>query len=358
MTLTNEESVVLQDGDVLEVGASPEALYSLFEKLGWSDGLPIVPPTPERVRWMLSGTKLPPDQIIARLPPRFGMATVEKIAINAVIAGGKPEYLPVIIAAVEAMAQPQYNLAAIQATTHPATPLLLVNGPIRQRINLNSRAGVFGPGWRANATIGRAIRLILLNIGGGIPGITDQSTMGSPAKYTYCMAENEEENPWTPFHVERGFDATTSTVTVFGAEPPHNLNDHVSDNPKALLTVMADGMAKLGTNNTYATLVTEMLLVLGPEHAATIAQAGWTKDDIRYFLYESARQSMKRIKIGGMWGMHRWPRWFEALDDDALVPVVSTPQRIFIVVAGGKGKHSAVIPTAGTTQSATAVISD
>jgi len=342
----------------IEVENSPEELAEIFERFGWGDGLPVVAPTPERVKRMLTGTRRSPDEEIARLPPRYGKATVEKIAINAVVAGCRPEYLPVVIAVVEAMTQPQFNLVAIQATTHPAAPLAVVNGPIRQKIGLNCGAGMFGPGWRANATIGRAIRLILLNIGGGTPGVADRSTMGSPAKYTYCIGENQEESPWTAHHVEGGANAGTSTVTVFGAEAPHNVNDHVSTSPDALLTVVADGMAKLGSNNTYAARITEMLLVLCPEHAATIARAGWTKEDVRHYLYDQARQPMKRLKIGGMWGMQQWPRWFDALSNDAMVPIVATPQRIVIIVAGGPGKHSAVIPTSGTTQSAVAAIED
>jgi hypothetical protein len=187
---------------------------------GWSDGLPIIPPTPDRVQHMLEGTRRGPQSLIGRIPPRWGDATVEKVAVNAVMAGCLPAYMPVLTTAIEAMLAPEFNLYGIQATTHPVAPLLILNGPLARQLDVNNSYNVYGPGWRANATIGRAIRLLLLNVGGGIPGKGDRSTQGSPAKFAFCIAENETRNPWLPLHVERGFDAGTSTVTVWGGRVP------------------------------------------------------------------------------------------------------------------------------------------
>ncbi|MCH9018349.1 MAG: hypothetical protein IIB89_11395, partial [Chloroflexi bacterium] len=180
-----------------------EAVQRMYLERGWTDGLPVVPPTPERVETMLAAAGLPPGDVLAELPPTWGAATVEKLAVNAVMAGCLPEYLPVLIAAVEAISDPVFNLYAIQATTHPCAPLMIINGPIRSALGLNSSSGAYGPGWRANATIGRALRLVLLNVGGAHPGVGDMSTQGAPSKFSYCVAENEEENPWQPLHVDR-----------------------------------------------------------------------------------------------------------------------------------------------------------
>src|SRR5215475_2328242 len=197
-----------------------DALES-FHARRLSDGLPFVLPTQERVQAMIAG------EVIAIVPPRWAEATVENIAINAVMAGCRPQYMPVLIAALQAVADPAFGLYSVQATTHPCAVLMLVSGPIVDELGLNFRHGAFGPGFRANATAGRAMRLILMNIGGGIPGHGDQATHGSPAKFSYCVAENEAATPWEPFRVARGFARTDSTVTVFSGEGPHNVNDHV-----------------------------------------------------------------------------------------------------------------------------------
>ncbi|MER3419161.1 MAG: hypothetical protein C4290_00950 [Chloroflexota bacterium] len=183
------------------------------------------------------------------LPPRQGEATVERIAINAVMAGCRPEYLPVVIAAVEAMADPDFNLDGVQATTHPVAPLVIVNGPAARELGINCGYNCYGQGTRANATIGRAIRLILMNIGGGLPGTGDRSTQGSPAKYSYCVAENEDANPWEPLHVERGYSRDTSTVTVIGCEGPHNIQEHYSNTGEGILLTITGAMGQAGSNN-------------------------------------------------------------------------------------------------------------
>ena len=188
------------------LNAELDAIEYYFEQ-GVTDGLPVVPPTEERMRTMLAATSRTADEVVALVPPNFGEASVEKIAVNAVMAGCKPTFLPVVIAGVQAMCDERANLHGVQGTTHTATPLFIVNGPIRQQLDINCAAGVFGSGWRANATIGRALRLIMINIGGAHPGEIDKSTMGHPGKYTYCIGEYEEQNPWDPLHVEHGLRA-------------------------------------------------------------------------------------------------------------------------------------------------------
>src|ERR1700754_4293454 len=205
----------------------------------WSDGLPVVVPTPEKVAAIVDVLGGDPEQLVARIPPRWGSLTTELLAVNMVMAGCKPEYAPVVRAAVLALCDPRFNLNGIQATTHVVAPLLVVNGPIAREIGMNPGGNVFGSGNRANATIGRALRLILLSVGGGIPGDLDKSTLGHPGKYTYCIAENEEASPWAPYHVERGYAPEDSTVLVIGAEAPHSVTNHISDDPQGILDSIA-----------------------------------------------------------------------------------------------------------------------
>ena len=315
-----------------------EAVQDLYLERGWSDGLPITPPTPERVEAMLSAVSLGPQQVVAQLPPNWGDATVERLAINAVMAGCRPDYLPVIIAAVSAMSDPAFNLYAIQATTHSCAPLLIINGPIREQLGLNSSSGAYGPGWRPNATIGRAVRLALLNIGGGYPGVGDMSTQGAPSKYTYCIAENEEANPWEPLHVERGYSPSQSTVTVLGGEPPHNINDHTGATAEEILTIIAGAMAVTGANNAYTG--GETLLALGPEHAATMAADGFDKTAVCAWLSQRARVPLERYTEATM--LERFGQI-----PDGPVPMVAKPEDLTIIVLGGPGKHSSWIPTFG-----------
>ena len=271
---------------------------------------------------------------------------MEKIAINSVLAGCLPAYLPVVVAAVRAMTQPSLNLNGMQCSTHLATPLVIVNGPIRQAIGINSGANVFGQGWRANATIGRAVKLILTNVGRAIPGVTDKATLGHPGKFTYCIGENEEESPWEPLHVERGLGRAQSAVTVFGCEAPHNINNQASTNAGDLCFTIADTMAILGTNMFYAQ--GEVLVVLCPSHAETIARDGWSKQHVKEYLYEKARKPVRLLRLGGLYGreVHRnfWPRWVSREADDEMVPIVRRPGEITVVVAGGAGRHSAFLP--------------
>jgi hypothetical protein len=329
---------------VIELPDTLEAVEAHFRGQGWTDGLPIVPPTPARVERMLGGIDADPDHVVGKIPPLWAEASVEKIAINAVMAGCEPEAMPVLVTALEAMLDPAFNLYGVQATTHPVAPLAIVHGPAAIRLGMHAGPGVFGPGNRANATLGRAIRLCLWNLGGARPGRGDMATQGSPAKYTYAIAEREETSPWGPLHASLGVDARESAVTVFGGEAPHNVNDHVSQRAPNLLTVIADTAATLGSNVGWYFSQSQLLLVLGPEHAATIAADGFTRADVQRYVYEHARLPLHRLRQGGMWGIHDWPRWMETADDHALLPVVPGPDDVYVMVAGGSGKHSTVVP--------------
>jgi hypothetical protein len=321
----------------LLVDDSLEVINNLFVEKGWCDGLPIIPPTELAVEKMLTGTKRDPMEIVAAIPPTWGEATVEKIAINTVMAGCLPEYMPIIITALEAMTEDRFRLAEIQPTTHPVAPLIVVNGPIRKKLNINSRAGAFGPCWRANATIGRAIRLILLNIGGAFPGKFDMSTQGQPSKYTYCIAENEEDSPWEPLHVEKGFEASTSTITVIAAENPHNINEHVAISGEELLTSISNSVMTMGSNNVLFQEGTPVI-ALCPEHAATIAADGFSKNDVRNYIYEKSKIPLKRFY------KRQIEKYYSGWDENALIPITAHKEDLIIIVIGGTGKHSAYLP--------------
>lgn len=304
---------------------------------GLTDGLPVVPPTEARVRAMLDATPRPADDLVARVPPNFGAATVEKIAVNAVMAGCRPDYLPVVIAGVQAMCDERANLHGVQGTTHTATPLFIVNGPIRGRLDVNCAAGVFGSGWRANATIGRALRLIMLNLGGARPGEIDKSTMGHPGKYTYCIGEYEEENPWEPLHVEHGFAAAQSTVSVYCCDAPQCVSNHGSRSAAGILDTIGASMAVGWSDKTY--LAGNHLIVLGPEHARSLAHDGLSKADVKRYLFEHVRRPLRELLPGtdGSEGLNRdrLPDWLDATDDTTQVPKVASADDIILVVAGG-----------------------
>ncbi|HEU5323035.1 MAG TPA: hypothetical protein VFX28_19675, partial [Methylomirabilota bacterium] len=320
----------------IEVEDTPEALLAAFVERQWCDGLPIVPPTEDRVQAMLGGRD--PERSPGALPPLWRQATLDKLAVNAVMAGCTPADFPVVLAAVEAMLDPAFNLYGVQATTHPVAPLLIVHGPYGREIGVHAGSGCFGPGFRANATIGRAVRLVLLNVGGAWPGRYDMATQGSPAKYAYCIGENAAASPWGPLQ-------DGDAVTVFGGEAPHNVNDHVSTTASGILTTVAHTAVSLGSNVGWYLAQSQLLVVLGPEHARTIAEDGFTRPDVQRFVYEHARLPLGTLRLGGMWGMQDWPRWMTAVTDPAtLLPQVPSPDDVFVLVAGGSGKHSAVVP--------------
>ncbi len=229
----------------IEASSVAELLTRSYEhayEQGWTDGLPIIPATPEGVERFVAASGRQADDVVAILPPRKGRATVEVIAVNAIMAGCRPEYMPVVIAAVEAVADPGYPLELMQVTTNPMTPFLLVNGPVRNRLEINYGTGCLGPGWRANSTIGRALRLVLINAGGALPGVYSKTSFGSPLRYSYICGENEEENPWEPFHVTRGCERNDSTVTAFKASNFCNISGGEGVGPDEILRQIATNM--------------------------------------------------------------------------------------------------------------------
>ena len=326
----------------LQVEDSFEAVNDPLYRLGHTDGLPVVPPTAERVERMLAGYS--PQEVIAELPPQMAEATVEKIAINAVMAGCLPEYLPVVIAAVSAVADRRFNAPTVQATTNAAAVLLVINGPIRERLEINGGHGALGPGRRSNAAIGRALRLVLLNVGGSSPGAVSKSTLGSPGRYTMCLGENQEALPeasWEPLHVERGFPPDTSTVTAVCAAGTFNIFDNGSQTARDLLTTIVGSMRSLGSNN--VDLQGETCLILCPEHAQMLAGGGLSKSQVREVLFEQTAIPVASVSTGVVAKMRRKDR----PEVNGLLYLTPTPDEIILVVAGGEGGHSAWVPTMG-----------
>jgi hypothetical protein len=336
------------------VPADLEAFQDEMERRGWGDGLPQVPPTPERVGAMVAASGRPPGEVVAVLPPAWAEATVEKVAVNAVLAGCRPQHLPVVLAAIRAAAQEPFNLSAIQTTTHPCAVLVLVSGPVAARLGVNGGYGAFGPGTRANAVIGRAVRLVLMNVGGARPGVLDRATQGTPAKYTYCVAENEAASPWEPLRVSLGFGLDDSVVTVVAGEGPHNVNDHGSTTAAGLLTQIAGTLAIPGSNNAY--MRGDSYLFLGPEHARQLAAEGLGRADVQRLLFERARIPRERFGPaqlahieGGLGPAER------DLAREALA-VGRGPEDLRVLVTGGDGRHSCWVPTFGMTRSCSVVV--
>ena len=311
----------------------------------WSDGLPVVAPTPEKIAAVVTALGGDPQLVECRVPPRMGGLTREALAINIVLAGAKPGYAPVIRAALRAMAEPQLNLNALQASTHMAAPLVIVNGPIRNEIGMNSGCNLFGPGNRANATIGRAIRLVMMSVGGGIAGELDKATLGHPGKYTYCIAENEEESPWAPYHVEHGYAPEDSTVFVIPAEAPHSVTNHVADDPEGILDSIASAMSTIAHNTAVAGGA--CAVVIGVEHAKMIASHGWKRSDVRSYLHTYAGNMFGALSFNHRYGKvynRSLPLWCRR-EPDSKIPIVERPDDIHLFVAGGAaGRFSAFIP--------------
>ncbi len=341
----SDELVVRIDGDEHEAA---EQLLAW----GWTDGLPIVVPTVARVEWMCAGSPHAPDDVLGHIAPRGAPLTRRHLAANAVMAGCLPEYMPVLEAAVAAMQEGMFNLFGMQTTTHPCALLVIVHGELAEQIGMNSGAGCFGPGNRANATIGRALRLMMMNVGGALPGETDRATQGSPAKYTWCFAENEAASPWPPYRSLFGLGSGESAVTVAAVEGPHNINDHGSDTGEDILRTIAGTMATVGSNTLYRG--GDHFVVLGPEHAAVIANSGFSRETAQAYLYEHARVSVDRIPPKKLEEAASWGDYAGNLEEwRGRIPLARAPEEIRLLVAGGPGKHSSWIPTFGPTYSQT-----
>ena len=327
--------------------------FEFMAAQGLDDGLPVVPPTEERVLRMLSGTTRAASDVVAHVPPNLTPATVEKIAVNAVMAGCRPEYLPVVIAAAEAACTDTFNLHGVLATTYFATPVIVVNGPIRHEIGLNCGRNLFGQGFRANASIGRALQLLVRNVGGGKPGGVDMSMLGQPGKFTCCVGENEEESDWAPLHVERGFPADTSTVTVFAGEAPRAIRDQLSRTARSLGASMGLCLEAMAHPKLHG--MGEVLLVVGPEHARTFARDGYTKTDLRARIQEVTARPLRELLPDdecqkGM-ALGAVPTALLGPDGQPTPAALDTPvskfsrdEDILIMVGGGTaGKFSAVL---------------
>ena len=318
-------------------GTVDDAVEFCFQQ-GWTDGLPVVPPTEEKVLEFLDMAGRHPSDVIGIEPIRGRVITAEKAAINAVMAGCRPEYTPVVIAAVECMVQPEFNLHGSSASTAGSAHLLVINGPVIQRLGFATGHNIFGPGpdRRANATVGRAIRLLLINVLENHPGVLDRSTLGHPGKYSYCIAEDEENSPWEPLHVERGFPKDTSAVTVFASYGPLQVDMVGAGTPEAVLTAVADSMLALGQVHG------EILLVMSREHGTFMKEAGWTKDRVRNFLFDKARWT------AGEWAAVQKAELPKPGGEDEVILVCRAPESVVLLAGGGSGgPWSALIPRWG-----------
>jgi hypothetical protein len=320
---------------------------------GMGDGLPLVPPSRERVETMLKHNGVDGDEVVVTLAPAFGEATWRGIAENAVMAGCRPEYLGVIGAALSAMAESEYNLLGIQTTTGSAAPITIVNGPIAAKIGMNAAGNALGPGNRANATIGRAISLALRNIGGAKPGEMDMATLGHPGKYTFCLAENEEASPWLPLHVTRGFARNHSAVTVAGAAGIIEVVDSVSSKPEDLIRTFASSMVYAGSVGNMGMMGSgQPLIIMPPEQALHFHQDGMSREDVQEALLRDAGLPLERLSnaVRERVVAHRRSAGLEA---DAPVRIATQASDILIVVAGGHGVKAAYIPTWGGSRAVT-----
>ena len=339
------------------VDASFDAIQDYYEQQGWTDGLPVVPATEDLVRKMLLPYGQNPSTSLGVVQPRNAEVTLEKIAINAVMAGCKPEHFPVVVASVRAALQPGFNIASVQATTGGAAPAVIVNGPVAKRLGINGDSGCFGPGYRANAAIGRALRLFVRNVAGLVPGEMDKATLALPARYTFCFAENEERSPWEPRHVELGHDPTDSTVTLMGVRGIYTIMESTSPTGIQVLRTLVGSLRTIGMSNYYQTGTgAQMALVLCPEHAAEIHASGLSKRDVREYVFQNARMPLGRLKDIAHYGNRNWPKWIDETDPDTMIPMVGSADDVLVIVAGGDGRHSAWLAGWGVTRMVSQVI--
>lgn len=321
----------------LEVADASAAIELFFER-GWTDGLPIVPPTPESVEAMLEYAGREPAEHLGSVPERRREIDVEKVAINAVMAGCLPAFFPVVLSTVEAILDPRFSLVGPSSSTAGAAVLVVVNGPVASQLGLNGKDNLFGPGNRANATIGRALRLTMINTMGTIPGVFDRSCFGHPGKYTYCIAENEADSPWEPLHVDRGLHADDSAVTVFAAQATYQSNDRFHSDAESLLASIAQSMAAVSSY--LAAQQPEMAVVVGYEHMQELRKSGWTRRQIKEFLFEHAQCDLASLKLQG-----KLAGSIEPGDEGRSRRVLDDPDDILLVAAGGvAGRYTAIIP--------------
>ncbi len=317
--------------------------FEFFLEKAWSDGLPVVTPTEARLVPMLAAAGRDPDELIGRVPPAMEPVTVRIAAIHALMAGCRPEYMPVVLGALPLILRDAFNLNGVQGTMHGVAPLMIVNGPHAAAIGLNGSNGCFGPGFRANATIGRAIRLMLLNLGGGMAGIASATIFATPMRYTACITENTARSPWHSLAVSKGYGAAQDVITCAMVESPRLHFDDVSQEPERLLTGIADGMTALGSWNMHAR--SDMVVAMGPQHATICAQAGMSREDVHRWLVERAGRTVGDLKRGGNWRRERalqFPIKVDPDDDACFIPTLKDPVDLQLIVAGGWGPCTAI----------------
>jgi hypothetical protein len=326
----------------IEVPALSDGVETCYER-GWTDGLPVVPPTEERVLEMLDGTTRSPREVIGMMPPNLVPCTVEKVAINAVMAGCRPEYMPVVLTAVEAALMPAFGLHGVMATTNACTPVVMVNGPIARAIGMNAKGNVFGQGNRANAAIGRTLQLVVRNVGGGRPGEIDRSVFGSPAKYSFCFAEDEDDPRWDSYAVSLGYSPKASTVTIFPGDGITQTIDHISRKPEDLCSSYAGCIRAI--YNTGHVIGVQAFLAVGREHAIVFYEAGWSKERLKQELDGLLKIPVRELVPGraGLSGLTAE----EKADPDKFIPKFKNGTFNIIRAGGSAGKYSAIIPSIG-----------
>ena len=343
-----------------EIPSDFVAANDFLEEKGWTDGLPVIPPTEELVAAMLAYSRADAEAMLGRMQPANNPVTVEKVATNAVMAGCRPEYFPVVLAAIKVLLQPQFHVGSTTCTTGGAAPVIIVSGPIAQKLKINAADSCFAGNYRANATIGRAVRLTMRNLGGAKPGGQDKSTQAWPGKISFCFAENEARTPWEPLRVWLGHPLEVSTVTAVAVRGIYPVCEGTQDTGLGVLQTLAASMRVTGSPiyNQSGTNLTPVIVVLGPEHAAEIAKAGFTRFDVQTYLHEHARMPLRALMNRVYNGTERWPLWVDVSDPNATVPIVARASDFLIVVAGGDGRHSAWMPAWHECQGGTEVIEE
>jgi hypothetical protein len=336
-----------------EIAADFVGANGALEEFGWTDGLPVIPPTEALVDAMVRGSTRAAREVLGRMEPLKGTVTVEKVAANAVMAGCRPEYFPVVLASVRAVLQPDFNVGSTACTTGGAAPLVIVNGPIARRLGISGGTACFGGNIKPNVTIGRALRLCMRNLGGAKPDGMEKSTQAWPGKIACCFAENEARSPWEPLSVERGYGAETSTVTVVAVRGIYPVTEGVQTSGQGVLETLVASMRYVGSP-IYHQMHNRIPLIvaLSPEHAEEIARAGFDRRAVREYIHANARMPVRLLRDRGYYAPDAWKDLVDESDPDATAPIVAGPDRIILVVAGGDGRHSAWIPAWGVCQGA------
>ena len=315
--------------------------YQYFLEKDWSDGFPVVAPTEARLNWMLAGTKRNPDEVVGVIPPAGETATVRDVALHALMAGCKPGYLPVVLGVLPIILRDEFNMGGVQCTMHGVAPLMIVNGNYAQKIGIHGGNGCFGPGFRANASIGRALRLILMNLGGGLAGLASATVFASPIRYTACLTENTALTPWETIAQANGYDQNDNVITCAMVESPRLHFDDVSTEPERLLRGIGDSMTSTGSWNMWFS--SDVVVAMSPQHARLCASAGMSRAHVQQRLWEVAERRQGDLRRGGNWRPERARALeIDPDDDDAVFKAVKDPKRVHLIVAGGLGPVTAV----------------